>query len=152
MIKNRTSCFTTSEVSHKTGHFCRNIILTCAAFSYLLRMKTQNGSAWENLQQEYRKFNNAVSLQNQLSFVYNVKKEFIPRNTLITNVKTIAGAGVKRDIDVVNRLIAEYGGAANEWTKKVGKVESSKYMFDIHWYEKNGLQYETKIKYVKEKE
>ena len=121
-------------------------------FSAFRRMKTENGSAWKNLQQEYRKFNDAIALQNQLSFVYNVNKEFIPQNALITNVKTIAGARVKRKIDVIDGLIAEYGGMANEWTKKVGKVESSKYIFDIHWYEKNGVQYQAKIKYVKEKE
>ena len=71
---------------------------------------------------------------------------------MITSVKVIAGAGVKRKIDVVGRLIIQYGGTAEEWTTRVGKVESDQYIFDIHWYERNGVQYQAKIKHIKEKE
>jgi len=44
-----------------------------------------------------------------------------------------------------------YGGKPEDWKKKVGKIESDKYIFDIHWYELNGYelngkQYEMKLK------
>lgn len=121
-------------------------------FSVFRRIKAADGERWWEIQQQYKRLNNATGLQEQLPFVYNGKKAFIPKNTMITSVKVIAGAGVKRKIDVVGRLIIQYGGTAEEWTKRVGKVESDQYIFDIHWYERNGVQYQAKIKHIKEKE
>ena len=121
-------------------------------FSVFRRIKAADGERWREIQQQYKRLNNATGLQEQLPFVYNGKKAFIPKNTMITSVKVIAGAGVKRKIDVVGRLIIQYGGTAEEWTKRVGKVESDQYIFDIHWYERNGVQYQAKIKHIKEKE
>lgn len=121
-------------------------------FSVFRRIKAADGEKWQGLQRQYEKFNNATGLQEQLPFVYNEKKAFIPKNTMITSVKVIAGAGVKRKIDVVGRLIIQYGGTVEEWTKRVGKVESDQYIFDVHWYERNGVQYQAKIKHIKEKE
>lgn len=122
-------------------------------FSAFRRMKTAKSERWKQLEKEYRKYSNAISLQHPMEFVYNNGKAFIPKDALITNVKTIAGAGVKRKIDIVDVLIRNYGGSVEEWQKKVGKVESSKYIFDVHWYEKgDNTQYRTKIKYIKEKE
>lgn len=121
-------------------------------FSVFRRIKAADGERWREIQQQYKRLNNATGLQEQLPFVYNGKKAFIPKNTMITSVKVIAGAGVKRKIDVVGRLIIQYGGTAEEWTKRVGKVESDQYIFDIHWYERNGVQYQAKKKHIKEKE
>ena len=121
-------------------------------FSVFRRIKAADGERWREIQQQYKKLNKATGLQEQLPFVYNGKKAFVPKNTMITSVKVIAGAGVKRKIDVVDRLIVQYGGTAEEWTKRVGKVESDQYIFDVHWYERNGVQYQTKIKHIKEKE
>ena len=121
-------------------------------FSVFRRIKAADGEKWQGLQRQYEKFNNATGLQEQLPFVYNGKKAFIPKNTMITSVKVIAGAGVKRKIDVVGRLIIQYGGTVEEWTKRVGKVENDQYIFDVHWYERNGVQYQAKIKHIKEKE
>ena len=45
----------------------------------------------------------------------------------------------------------KYVGTINDWSKKLGEFESDKYIFDIHWYEKNGIQYDAKIKNRKEK-
>ena len=44
-----------------------------------------------------------------------------------------------------------FGGSAEEGSKKVGKVESAKYEFDVHWVEKDGVQYAAKVKNRKEK-
>lgn len=50
-----------------------------------------------------------------------------------------------------DNLAKKYGGNPQDWIKKVGKIESSKYIFDVHWYELNGIQYEAKLKYRREK-
>lgn len=121
-------------------------------FSIFRRVKAAGGERWREIQQQYKRLNNAAGLQEQLGFVYNGKKMFIPQNALITNIKTIAGAGVKRKIDMVDVLIRDYGGSVEQWKKKVGKVESDQYIFDVHWYERNGVQYQAKIKHIKEKE
>lgn len=121
-------------------------------FSVFRRVKAAGGERWREIQQQYKRLNNAAGLQEQLGFVYNGKKMFIPQNALITNIKTIAGAGVKRKIDMVDVLIRDYGGSVEQWKKKVGKVESDQYIFDVHWYERNGVQYQAKIKHIKEKE
>lgn len=91
------------------------------------------------------------SLQGQLSYVYNGGKDFIPTGTDFSNVKTIAGAGSDTALRAAHRLAEKYGGASGEWSKFAGKVESDKYIFDVHWYERSGKQYEMKLKMRKEK-
>ncbi|MCL2216711.1 MAG: hypothetical protein FWB91_06790 [Defluviitaleaceae bacterium] len=61
--------------------------------------------------------------------------EWIPQNTVINNVHTIAGKGVNESIRVTNKLTEMYGGVSDGWMKRVGKIVSGKYEFDIHWYE-----------------
>ena len=61
--------------------------------------------------------------------------------------KTIAGAGSKTELRVEKYLISQYGGSAGEWKKRVGKIESAKYIFDVHWYELDYKQYRMKLKY-----
>lgn len=44
------------------------------------------------------------------------------------------------------------GNNSTDWNKMVGKIESDKYVFDIHWYEdEKGVMHEPKIKYMKER-
>ncbi|MBS6765938.1 MAG: phage minor capsid protein [Clostridium sp.] len=86
------------------------------------------------------------SLQGQLSYVYNGVKDFIPTGTDFSNVKTIAGAGSDTPLRAAHRLAEKYGGASGEWSKFAGKIESGKYIFDVHWYERNGKQYDAKLK------
>ena len=83
--------------------------------------------------------------------MYNGEKQFIPANTVFQNVKIIAGTGSKTELRVAGRLAERYGGVASDWSKCAGKIESGKYIFDIHWYEKGGKQYEAKLKVRKEK-
>lgn len=90
-------------------------------------------------------------LHEQLSYMYNGEKQFIPANTVFQNVKIIAGTGSKTELRVAGRLAERYGGVASDWSKCAGKIESGKYIFDIHWYEKGGKQYEAKLKVRKEK-
>ncbi|NBI08071.1 phage minor capsid protein [Senegalia massiliensis] len=86
-------------------------------------------------------------LQKQFSYVMKGKKRFIPTNTVFKNTKTIAGKNSNKELRDRFRLEKTYGGKAEDWDKKVGKIQSDKFIFDIHWYELEGKQYEVKLKY-----
>lgn len=90
-------------------------------------------------------------LQKQLQYIFNGEKLFIPNHSKFDNTKVIAGSGSDTQIRVVDKLVEKYGGEPSDWKKKVGKITSEKYIFDVHWYEKDGRQYETKLKYRKER-
>lgn len=77
-------------------------------------------------------------LEKQLGF-YNEANNlrFIPKNVIITNVHIIAGNGTRTVFRSANKYAVAYGGKAEEWTKRAGKIESSKYIFDVHWAEHN---------------
>ena len=77
--------------------------------------------------------------------------QLIPTHAKFDNVVVIAGAGSETPIRVVDSLLEKYGGAVSDWAKKAGKVTSAKYIFDVHWYEKDGVQYEVKLKYRKDR-
>ncbi len=85
-------------------------------------------------------------LQKQLVFYEKKELKFIPRNVIITNVHIIAGNGTQTVFRNANKYAEQYGGKAQEWTKKAGKIESDKYIFDIHWVEHNKYgKYDEKI-------
>ena len=87
------------------------------------------------------------SLNGQLQFTYNGNISFIPNHTIIQNSRVIAGRDSKTELRVAQALADKYHNTPEDWNKLVGKVESDKYVFDIHWYEdKNGTMYEPKIK------
>ena len=89
-------------------------------------------------------------LQSRLDFIDPITNEklFIPNKAIIENSKTIAQG---REIRVVDKLVKTHGGRLPNWEKRVGKVESQKYIHDVHWYENNRKQYEAKVKLRKEK-
>ena len=87
-----------------------------------------------------------IFLQNKLCYNINGEKLFIPERSKFENVVTIAGNGGKKPINDINRLVSTYGGNENSWKKQAGKINSEKYIFDIHWYEKDSIQYEAKLK------
>lgn len=91
------------------------------------------------------------NLQSRLDYTTDKDENFIPLHTIITNVKTIAGNGSNTELRSSQFLSESFGGNENDWSKKVGKIESEKYIFDIHWNELHGRQYLTKIKNRKEK-
>lgn len=104
-------------------------------FDKFREMKYNKKEKWKAIQQSYR---NRFSLQEQLDYTINGEKLFIPQYAKFVNVRTIAGAGSKTVLRVAEGLAAKYGGKPEEWKKKVGKIESDKYVFDVHWYERNG--------------
>lgn len=113
------------------------------------RLKYNEKEAWEELKRIYKSRN---YLQLRLDYIYNGEKMFIPEMTkFASKPKVIAGKGSDQEIRVIQRLVDKYGGDKGDWKKVVAKVSSSKYMFDIHWYEKDGIQYEVKLKARKEK-
>jgi hypothetical protein len=70
----------------------------------------------------------------------------LQKDSAITNVRTIAGYGVKTAINDINRLVNTYGGDAYKWQKNVGTIVMDGEKYEVHWYEYNGKQYENKIK------
>lgn len=101
---------------------------------------------------ELYKENKTSELDKRLDFILYGEKMFIPKGTEITNVKTIAGKGSKVILRKAKDLAEKYGGNAEDWQKKVGKVESDKYIFDVHWYEGvDKKQYHAKIKLGRER-
>ncbi len=89
-------------------------------------------------------------LKSRLDFIdpITLEKGFIPSGALFENTRTIFKG---KEIRIVNRLADKYGGSIPKWEKRVGKIESDKYIHDVHWYENNQKQYDVKLKYRKEK-
>lgn len=90
-------------------------------------------------------------LKQNISYIFNdlggkINKGLIPTNVPITGVKIIAGNGSSNSIRDIDRLVANYGGNARDWQKKVGFVDGNAYNYEIHWYESQGKQYEEKYK------
>lgn len=112
------------------------------------KLKYTETDLWESFKSQARSRN---YLQQQLGYVMNGEKLFIPTRTRFERVVTIAGAGADNAIRDIDRLISVYGGTADDWTKRAGKVSSAKYIFDVHWYERDCIQYEVKLKYRMEK-
>lgn len=114
-------------------------------FDVFQDLKYNDIGGWAELQKYISE--NRNYLQQQLSYVMpNGEKNFIPDHATMSAVKTIAGAGSKTELRVEQGLVDKYGGALGEWRKRVGKIESEKYIFDVHWYELDGKQYEMKLK------
>lgn len=87
-------------------------------------------------------------LDKQLGFYNETNNlKFIPKSSIISNVHIIAGNGTQTVFRSANKYAKEYGGKAQEWTKRVGKIESDKYVFDIHWVEHSKYgNYDFKLK------
>lgn len=63
--------------------------------------------------------------------------------------EVMAGAGNKRKIDVLPRLVSKYGGGSDDWVKKKSSayVDRDGLRHSIHWYEnvKTGERFEKKV-------
>lgn len=108
---------------------------------------------------KYQDYKKQPFLQEQLQYTvkkpllkgYNINtldKGFIPKDAVIKNAKTIYKAD---EINIVNSLVEKYKMPKEAWEKKVGKVESDKFIFDVHWYENGHKQYDMKLKHKGEK-
>ena len=117
-------------------------------FEAFQKLKYDNPELWESYKTLARSKN---YLQQKLNYVWNGEKCFIPKHTKFEKVVTMAGKDTDTAIRCVDRLVETYGGKADEWQKRAGKVTSDKYIFDLHWYESDGVQYEVKLKNRKER-
>lgn len=85
------------------------------------------------------------TLQNAIfSDKISTNKWIVPKNTIIENVTVIAGQGTSTDIRAKRKLEQKY--SSGNWTKRSGTVNGKYYSYQIHYYEKDGIQYEGKLK------
>ena len=120
------------------------------SFEKYRQMKYNDSELWNQFKSRYRSKN---YLQERLDYIEAGEKCFIPRYTKFASTpKVIAGKGSSVKLRVAQQLSELYGGTPEEWSKKVAKIKSSKYTFDVHWYERDGKQYEVKVKVRKENE
>lgn len=109
------------------------------------KMKYNRIDEWNSLKKQYRE--EKYYLQEQLSYILPTgEKGFIPNKAVITAAKAIAGGNSGTALREAERLAEFYGGKSDEWLKNVGKIESEKYIFDVHWYERHSKQFEMKLK------
>ena len=89
-----------------------------------------------------------TTLKTKLGFVDdNGQLTFIPTKAIITNTKIIASIDVKNVFRGANKYVDKYGGNESDYCKVAGKIESAKYIFDIHFVkDKVGNEYDFKIK------
>lgn len=128
----------------------RNVLKKDApkTFEDFLQIKYTDSDKWNKIK---ALVNSKNYLQEQLAYIYNGEKCFIPKHTVFSSkAKVIAGGAAKDKIRCVDSLIKKYGGTAEKWEKKVASIKSDKYLFDVHWYECDGIQYEMKLKHRKE--
>ena len=116
-------------------------------FEEFQEMKYNDVEKWNELK---NKVLQRITLQEQLPYIINGRNEFIPKGSSFKTRKAIAGKGASTEIRIVDKLVSEYGGHKGEWSKMVGSIKSAKYLFDVHWYELDGKQYDMKLKYRKE--
>ena len=116
------------------------------AFDKFQDLKYNDKEKWNEIKELYHAETKPY-LQERLDYIYNGEKNFIPTGAVMTTARTIAGEGSKTELRVEDKLIKTFGGQQGEWRKRVGKIESEKYIFDVHWYELNGKQYEAKVKH-----
>ena len=121
-------------------------------FAKFQDLKYNDSGGWKDLKDLYKAHNNGRVLYQHLDYVWQGEKGFIPAGTALTNIHVIAGSGSDTTLRIADLLADKYGGKPNEWSKKVGKVTSEKYIFDIHWYEHDKQQYEPKVKLRKDKD
>lgn len=111
-----------------------------------------NSGSKSSLKEAFELYEKEPFLQKSVSVVKN--GTFIPAGSVFEtgSVKPIAGPGTDKPIIDIDRLVKNYGGTAEDWVKKVGKIKSSEGYYDIHWYEKELIQYEHKVKVSVKKE
>lgn len=96
------------------------------------------------------KYRHTPFLQERLDFIdeNTNEKSFIPNFAEINYAKTIAKG---ESLRARERLARKYGGEPDKWEKKVDRIDSKKYMYDVHWYEYDNKQYLMKAKIRKER-
>ena len=120
-----------------------------STFEKFQEMKYNNVNEWKAIKNDYFAKINQRFMQEKLSFYhpYTNEKLFIPKNTIFDKVGTIATGNEIMD---VKRLVNSYGGEKEDWLKRYADIITDKRKFQVHYYELNKIQYDMKIKVVKE--
>ena len=105
------------------------------------RLGDETYDVWQNA---YKK---RFYLEERLDYTMGEEHAFIPAGAVFETTRTIAGKGSKTVFRHAQDYADAFGGKADDWSKKVGKIESAKYVFDVHWVEKDGMQYDAKVKH-----
>ena len=91
-----------------------------------------------------------------LSSGLNVNTPFVrgivPAGTEITKVRVIAGYGTSTEFRDAGEYVINFGGNKDKWMKKGGIVFTGNFIYDIHWCEYYGKQYDHKLKEVRRSE
>lgn len=92
-------------------------------------------------------YNSIIPIDKKLGFIDNNGiQSFIPKGAEITSIIEIAGKNSK-EFRNAKKYVELYDGKLQEWSKRAGKIESDKYIFDIHWVQgENGIFTDWKIK------
>lgn len=90
-----------------------------------------------------------VRLQQTLEVQTSDVKGVVPRYALLEKVHVLAGKGTSTVLRAAPRLSKAYGGTPWTWEKKTGTIKTKNCVYEIHWYEHMGVQYEQKIKRAK---
>ena len=93
--------------------------------------------------------NGTVVLQNTQSLTKFKVPGVVPKGVTLTDVRVIAGAGSTAGFNDAPYFVDMFGGNVSEWSKRGGILETDNYVYDIHWNERNGIQYKTKVKGVR---
>lgn len=117
-------------------------------FETFQKHKNENDEKYKKWKKDYKK---RFYLQKRLDYNIDGENSFIPTGATFKTVKTIAGKGSKTVFRHAQKYADMFGGNSEDWSKKVGKIESAKHIFDVHWVEKDGIQYAAKVKASKEK-
>lgn len=104
---------------------------------------------WNILKRSYYEEKNNRYLQEKLDFIEQFTREklFIPKKTVFDRVGTIADSDKIYDI---KRLLEMYGGEKKDWKKQYADIITAKYKYQIHFYQKDGKQFDVKYKTRKE--
>lgn len=115
---------------------------------YLDMYENAEGTTPEEKINSLRREQHTRSLSKKLVFTDDdIGTTFIPERAIINKVKVIAGKHSNTKLRIADQIAEAYGGNAEDWDKCVGQIESDKYLFDVHWYERNKDQmYLPKIK------
>ena len=63
----------------------------------------------------------------------------LTEDTKITNIEVMAGSGKNRQIDIIDKLLDDYGGSTDKWqyVKGIGYVDykGESYKAELHWFQ-----------------
>lgn len=92
---------------------------------------------------------NNINLQHTVKVESKLVGGVVPKGATAESVRVIAGYGTSSDLRAARNLAQKYGGDDWKWQKKGGIIRTDYFQYDVHWYEYDGKQYESKTKGVK---